>query len=57
MLQKSNKGYKGTLFSNTDLLTLVIPLIIEQFLAITVGMSDTIMPERQRCPVFHWWIW
>ena len=43
MLQKSNKGYKGTLFSNTDLLTLVIPLIIEQFLAITVGMSDTIM--------------
>lgn len=31
------------LFSNKDLISLIIPLIIEQFLAITVGMADTMM--------------
>ena len=34
---------KGTLFSNKDLRRLIIPLIIEQTLAITVGMVDTMM--------------
>ena len=31
------------LFSNKDLRKLIIPLIIEQILAITVGMVDTVM--------------
>lgn len=31
------------LFTNKDLMKLVIPLIIEQFLAVTVGMVDTMM--------------
>ena len=31
------------LFSNTDLKRLIIPLVIEQILAITVGMADTMM--------------
>lgn len=31
------------LFSNTDLRKLIIPLILEQTLAITVGMADTMM--------------
>lgn len=34
------------LFSNHDLASLVIPLIIEQFLAVLVGMADTIMVSR-----------
>ncbi len=33
----------GYLFSNTDLRKLIIPLILEQTLAITVGMADTMM--------------
>ena len=31
------------LFSQKDLLRLVGPLLIEQFLAVTVGMADTMM--------------
>ena len=31
------------LFSNKDLKKLIIPLLLEQTLAITVGMADTIM--------------
>ncbi len=33
----------GTLFSGRDLRKLIVPLIIEQTLAMTVGMADTIM--------------
>lgn len=33
----------GTLFSGIDLRKLILPLIIEQTLAMTVGMADTIM--------------
>ena len=31
------------LFSNTDLRKLILPLVLEQALAITVGMADTMM--------------
>ena len=31
------------LFSQRDLVALIVPLIVEQFLAVTVGMADTIM--------------
>lgn len=31
------------LFSGTDLKRLILPLVIEQILAITVGMADTMM--------------
>ena len=41
--QKSSTGTDGYLFSNRDLKRLIIPLIMEQVLAITVGMADTIM--------------
>lgn len=34
---------KNYLFSNKDLLKLLIPLMIEQFLAVAVGMADSIM--------------
>ena len=33
----------GYLFTNNDLKKLIIPLIIEQILAITVGMADSMM--------------
>ncbi len=37
-------GYDGPLlFSNAALRSLIIPLVIEQILAITIGMADTIM--------------
>lgn len=42
-MSQDNKKYTGKLFTNKDLKTLIIPLIIEQLLAITVGMSDTMM--------------
>lgn len=34
---------QGTLYSNTDLRRLILPLIMEQLLAILVGMLDTVM--------------
>ena len=34
------------MFTNKDLLKLIIPLIIEQILAVTVGMADGIMVAR-----------
>ena len=37
------KEQVGTLFSGKDLKKLIVPLIIEQTLAMTVGMADTIM--------------
>lgn len=37
------KEQVGTLFSGKDLKKLIIPLIIEQTLAMTVGMADTMM--------------
>ena len=37
------KNTKGTMFSNEQLQKLIYPLIIEQILAITVGMVDTVM--------------
>ena len=40
---RDNEKYIGKMFDNTDLKVLIVPLIIEQFLAITVGMSDTVM--------------
>lgn len=42
-MSQNKKKYIGKLFTNKDLKVLIIPLIIEQFLAITVGMSDTMM--------------
>ncbi len=34
------------MFSKSDLKKLIIPLVIEQFLAVTVGMADTMMISR-----------
>lgn len=34
---------QGTLYSNAELTKLILPLIMEQFLAILVGMLDTVM--------------
>lgn len=40
-LKKANNNASGYLFSNNDLKKLIIPLILEQVLAITVGMADS----------------
>ena len=40
---KYNNKIKGTMFSSGELRRLIYPLIIEQVLAITVGMVDTVM--------------
>ncbi|MEG0741353.1 MAG: MATE family efflux transporter [Clostridia bacterium] len=42
MLQ-TNIPAHDRLFSNRDLVRLIIPLVIEQFLAIFIGMADTVM--------------
>lgn len=34
------------LFTNRDLTKIIVPLIIEQFLAVTIGMLDTVMVAR-----------
>ncbi len=39
-------GGREPLFTQKQLLTLTIPLLIEQFLAVTVGMADTMMVSR-----------
>lgn len=41
--KKEETQMKGYLFSNQDLKRLIIPLVVEQILAITVGMVDTMM--------------
>ncbi|MDO4322269.1 MAG: MATE family efflux transporter [Lachnospiraceae bacterium] len=42
-IKKSKTDTSGYFFSNNDLKKLIIPLILEQVLAITVGMADSIM--------------
>lgn len=42
-MKAKQKETIGTLFSNQALKRLIIPLIIEQTLAVTVGMADTMM--------------
>ena len=34
---------RNRMFSNKDLVRLIIPLIIEQMLTVTVGLADSIM--------------
>ncbi|MCM1124234.1 MAG: MATE family efflux transporter [Eubacterium sp.] len=40
---KEREETKGTFYSNADLKKLILPLIMEQLLAILVGMLDTVM--------------
>ena len=42
----SSFGGRAPLFSQRDLLRLVGPLLVEQLLAVTVGMADTMMVSR-----------
>lgn len=42
-LEEVESGKKQYLFSNQDLKKLIVPLLIEQFLAIFVGLADSIM--------------
>lgn len=37
---------KGRMFSNQDLLRLLVPLIVEQLLAVAVGLADSIMVSQ-----------
>ena len=43
MKKTGEKATNTMIFSNKDLKKLIIPLILEQALAITVGMADTMM--------------
>lgn len=42
-MKEQEARQKAYLFSNQDLKKLIVPLIIEQFLAVFVGMADSIM--------------
>lgn len=42
-MEEVESGKKQYLFSNQELKTLIVPLLIEQFLAIFVGLADSIM--------------
>ena len=39
-------GGRKPLFTQSQLLKLTWPLLVEQFLAVTVGMADTMMVSR-----------
>ena len=47
------------MFSNKALRQLIVPLVIEQALAVLVGMADTMMVAsvwaRRPCPACRWW--
>ena len=46
------------IFTNRSLARLIGPLILEQLLAVTIGMADTIMVTawaNTRFPPFPWW--
>lgn len=43
MCTKEREKTSGTIYSNADLKKLILPLIMEQLLAILVGMLDTVM--------------
>lgn len=43
MRAKEREETQGTIYSNADLKKLILPLIMEQLLAILVGMLDTVM--------------
>lgn len=43
MRTKEKEAAQGTIYSNADLKKLILPLIMEQLLAILVGMLDTVM--------------
>ena len=43
MSKTARADRSGYLFDNRALVTLIIPLIIEQLLAVLVGMADSIM--------------
>ena len=37
------------MFTAKDLRKLILPLIVEQFLAVTIGMADTCLLYTSRC--------
>ena len=43
MWNRESEKVQGTIYSNADLRKLILPLIMEQLLAILVGMLDTVM--------------
>lgn len=43
MTEKTESGNKTLLYKNGDLKELILPLVVEQFLAIAVGLVDSIM--------------
>ena len=44
----TNRAVEERLFSDRDLRRLIIPLVIEQFLALFIGMADTVMVSTRR---------
>ncbi len=42
-MRKEKIDRSNYLFSNKMLVTLIVPLVIEQFLGVLVGMADSIM--------------
>ena len=50
--QKQDRSHY--LFSNRELANLIGPLVIEQLLAVFVGMADSIMVEKQLCRACRW---
>ena len=47
-MEQKKKENIGTLFSRKDLKKLIVPLVIEQTLAVMVGMADTILRKPWR---------
>ena len=46
----SLRGEQNTMFTNRQLVALMWPLLLEQMLAIAVGLADSLMRRRRGCP-------
>lgn len=54
---KDNSTASPPMFTNAQLKALLLPLLLEQFLSVSMGLADTVMVSgvgKQLCPASVW---